>query len=116
MTTYYPAPAGTYQRLSVTRSVRFSPVNKAALPSPPPKDGELVYDSSDRQFYYYKQSAWSDLGGAGGLYGYCGLVIEGVDVVCHSATAPATCRNKVCGCETGYDSVDFGAAAVCLKR
>ncbi|MCX5795199.1 MAG: hypothetical protein NTY77_06890 [Elusimicrobia bacterium] len=116
MTTYYPAPAGTYQRLSVTRSVRFSPVNKNDLPAPPPKDGELIYDGSAGQFYYYKQSAWADLGGSGGLYGYCGLLIEGVSLVCHTATAPATCEHKACGCVTGYDSVNFGGAYACLKQ
>jgi hypothetical protein len=118
MTTYYPAPSGSYQRLSVTRSVRFSPVNKDALPAPLPNDGELVYNSSDGQFYYYKQSAWENIGGPGGLYGYCGLTIQGSGLVCTTATAPATCDNSTgaCGCQAGFNSVNFGVAVACLKQ
>jgi hypothetical protein len=115
MTTYYPAPSGTYQRISVARSVRFSPVDKDALSSPSPRDGEMIYDSSDHQLYYYKQAAWENLGGKGGLYGYCGVGIEDGELVCHGATAPATCAHKACGCESGYDSVSFGGAYACLK-
>jgi hypothetical protein len=118
MTTYYPAPSGTYQRLSVSRSVRFSPVDKDALPAPPPSDGELLYNSADRQLYYYKQTAWQNIGGSGALYGFCALTVKGTGLVCTAATAPATCSAKTgaCGCQAGYNSVNFGGAFACMMQ
>lgn len=61
VTTYYPSPYGSYKQLEVSRSVTYDPVDKDTLTNP--KEGELVYNSSDDAFYYYNGSDWVKQGG-----------------------------------------------------
>ncbi|MFA5145062.1 MAG: hypothetical protein WC723_03540 [Candidatus Omnitrophota bacterium] len=61
ITTYYPSPYGSYNQVEVHRSVTYKPVDKNTLDDP--KEGELVYNSSDDSLYLYNGSTWVKQGG-----------------------------------------------------
>ena len=60
ITTYYPAPYGVYNQVEVSRSVTYNPVDKATITDP--RAGELIYNASDKKFWYWDSGQWVLLG------------------------------------------------------
>jgi hypothetical protein len=65
ITTYYPSPYGSYNQLEVYRSVTYKPLNKDTITDP--RQGEMVYNSSDDSIYVYNGSSWVAQGGGGAV-------------------------------------------------
>jgi hypothetical protein len=120
ITTYYPSPCGVYNELQsnrlavgdtnisggldagdlppangqlyAARSVIYQP--QSALPASNARRGELVYNDSDNEFYYYNGSAWMPQGGGGGI------VITMIST--YGASAAPACPTGFTSAYTGY--------------
>jgi len=99
ISTYYPSPYGSYDQLEVSRSVTYQPIDKSTITDP--RRGELIYDSSDDQFYYYNASAWVSLGGGGTPASWNCAVVNGTSQVTSSAVCPVNRKLITGGCTGG---------------
>lgn len=153
ITTYYPSPQGSYRnlqtmkqsvgdtngdgsmnsadlpgangQLSVARGVIFKP--QSFLPGTNVTEGELVYSSTDKAFYYYNGTVWSTMGGSGGgcYVSYSGGCSAGFTNK-GSAGAYGACRTpdmhgeyneyfRPAGASCGGIAVSVGTAYICCQ-
>jgi len=143
-TTYYPAPFGVYNEMRVNKLVigdpdptltpspntdgvtRFKGIGSDPAGSDDTEPGTLYYNSSDNEFKYYDGTGWQALGGGGGCYvTYSGACLTGFTMSA-SAGSWGNChlnnnyffahfRPPGGGCNTRWNSLNFGQAYVCCQ-
>lgn len=96
ITTYYPSPYGSYNQLSVHRSVTYLPVDKDNLSDP--QEGEMVYNSSDDSMYVYNGSKWVAQGGGGNIISLKCVMSSTVASTCTPASCPSGWKDLGTGC------------------
>jgi len=121
ITTYYPSPFGSYDKLRTNKLVIGDP-DASSTPSPDTdgvvrfkgrgsdpagaddtKPGALYYNTADNEFKYHDGSGWQALGGGGGITGGCVLHID--------AAFPLVIRSRWGdGCKSVGSSVVAGSA------